>query len=138
MKVMLKASPLDEYTDGPNCLLIELDDVAKKDILDRRELLQMVLSKDKDLYELAFWSIPGDFYSVDWDELSERLGDDADELETKGYLIVDDDFVFEEEVTSTEVEMTCVTTQGVYFRAGIEHSSAYVESRYLSYAALVR
>lgn len=151
MKILLKASALNEYDNGANCFLLELTAEGAKELLARRELFQVVQSKDKGLYALTFWSLPGEFYDICEDTLHELLGGLVSEFNTNEHIVVPDGFVLygSEEAASeddddtdvggirTEVEMTFITESGVYFRAGLKHSSTYVESRLLPFELLL-
>lgn len=145
MKVLLQASTLADLADGANCFLFELTEELLNELLAQREALQMVLSKHKSLNTLTFWGIPGSFYDVDWDELLDRLGDDAGAFEVNEYLRVPEAFTVgdlaiteeEEKEVSTEIEETVVTQNGIYFRAGLKYSSAYVESRVIPFDVLL-
>jgi hypothetical protein len=141
MKILIKADTYDEFDDGGiNCLLVELNDDYKKQLFARRELLQMVRSKDSDIYALPFWGIPGRFHNIDLAEILESFGDiDAE------YLVMEDTFEIEGDVDNededdpirTELEMVYITEDGFYFTAGIEHSSINVESRKIPYEVLL-
>ncbi len=144
MKVLLQASTLAELSDGANCFLFDLPSELLNEFLAQREALQMVLAKYKSLNTLTFWGLPGSFYDVDWDELLNRLGDDAGVFEINQYVLVPDSFtVIDLSTTSdgeearTEVEETVITQDGVYFRAGLKHSAAYVESNVIPFDVLL-
>lgn len=159
MKVLLKATALHEYLDGANCLLLELDEEQAKEILAKRELLQMVQSRSKGLYALTFRGIPGEFYDVDEDALLDHLGELAAKFEIDEYVVVPDDFTVhafafadfvgedadEEEALAdddeicvrTEIDLMLVIDRGVYFRAALKHSSTYVESSILPFKFLL-
>ena len=156
MKILLKATALNEYVDGANCLLLELTDELKKELLAQRELFQMVQAKAKGLHALTFWSIPGEFFDVDEDSLKERLGTLASKFEIDECVVVPDDFTVygfafsnlmfdddepdeEDEVggVRTEIDLTLITANGVYFRAALKNSSTYVESGVLPFELLL-
>lgn len=157
MKILLKAEALNDYLDGANCFLLELDEARAKQFLAQRALFQMVQAKDEDVLSLAFVGFTGEFYDVDEDSLQERLGEQTPELEGPGYLVVPDDFtvsgfafaaltpdddVEEEEADSdgvrTEMEQTVITERGVFFRAALRYGAAYVESRLLPFDVIER
>jgi hypothetical protein len=70
MRLLLQAAgdPAEEATHA----VVEID---ADEILQRRELLQMVLSKDKGLVKICFWCAV-DFYGVDLEDVSQELSDE--------------------------------------------------------------
>ena len=139
MKILVRADSLNEFDNSVNCLLVEIDEDVKKEILARRELLQMVRSRDKQVLSMSFWGIPGDFYDEAFDEL---LGENEMTFDSKQILVMDDDFVIEHEreedgPVRTELDQMVITENGFYFTAGLKYGSSWVESRELSYELLL-
>jgi len=152
MKILLKTWVQDEAVDDANCLLLDLNEEAVQELLNRRELFRMVQSKDKGIHALAFCGIPGEFYDTADDELIDYLGDKASKFETHEYVVIDEDCTSffnptqdddEEDAgdiwaVHTEVDQMLITEEGVYFRAELyDTASAYVESGVLPFEVLL-
>lgn len=140
MRILVKATSLCEYDDSVNCFLCELNDETKKLILARRELFQMVRSRDPDVSSMDFHGVPGEFYDEAFDELLEERQEN--EFDNKESLVVADDFVikYDEEEDGpirTECDRMVVNARGFYFTAALKHGSSWVESRELAYELLL-
>ena len=132
MKILLQCTSSDENLSWCQYALVYLTDDAKKEILTRRELHQMVKSRDKDLWNIDFWGIPGEFY--DTLNTEDLLTDEQQaEFESKQYLIMPDDFVLEDEGARTECDRMVIGDDGFWWKCIVKHSDVYIETTRLPY-----
>lgn len=132
MKILLQCTSSDENLSWCQHALVELTDDAKKEVLARRELHQMVKSRDKDLWNIDFWGIPGEFY----DELNieDLLTDELQaEYESKGWLVVPDGFEVTEEASRTECDRMVISDDGFWWKCIVKHTEVYIETTRLPY-----
>lgn len=138
MKILFICVTNSEGFDGCQHAIIELDDEAKKEILARRELFQMVAAKDAGLWSMAFWNIPGEFFDYDdWDPMATLTAEQATLLESQQYVVLPDDYETPDDAARTECDRTVITKDGVYWKAIVKHTDVDVETMQLPFEALL-
>jgi hypothetical protein len=139
MKILFNCYANNENFDGCQYALIELSDEAKKEIIARRELFQMVKSKDSGLWSLTFWDAACEFYDYDdWAPEDAFTDEQAKRFEAQGYLVLPDDFEESEaDAARTECDRMVVTADSVYWKCIAKHTDVYVETRQLPYEVLL-
>lgn len=124
--------------------VLELYDATIRDILARRELFQTAHRRDKDLWSMVFWGIPGEFY--DDLPLDDLLNDDQRAgFETDQYLVLPEEFSLTEdpkikavvEAARTECDRLVIEETLFYFKAIVKHTDVYVETPGLKYELLL-
>jgi hypothetical protein len=146
MKILLKCTTSDENLNWCRFALVTLSDEAKKEVLARRELFQMVKARDADLWCLNFWGISGDFY--DTLNIETLLTDDQlMKLETEDYIVLPDGMVGPASVyqaffegldpARTECDRMIVDDGGFYWKCIVKHTNVYVETVRLPFEAVL-
>ena len=65
---VLHVSSTNEYLDGFDTFVVEINPEYARLLLDRIKLLEAVQKEDKEAYELYFWDPSGDYFEGDPDE----------------------------------------------------------------------
>jgi hypothetical protein len=132
MKILLQCTSSDENLSWCQYALVTFGDDVKKEVLVRRELHQMVKSRDKDLWNMDFWGIPGEFY--DNLNVEDCLTDEQQAiLESNGYVVLPDDFEVSDEASRTECDRMVVGDDGFWWKCVVKHTDVYIETTRLPY-----
>ena len=70
-RFILGVSCSNEYLDGFDYFVVDIEPEYAQQLLKRIELLRFLKKQDGDVYELYFWDYQGDFYGGDPDEHGE-------------------------------------------------------------------
>lgn len=126
--------------DWAEYALITIDDAAKKEILEARELFQMVKGKNKSLTTMEFWDGRAEHFSCDFEDAFDA--EQMEALEDKSFVVVPDNTTLESFPTAQESRTVCdclvVTDTGFYWNALNKHTNDAVETPELSYELLVK
>ena len=137
MKILLTCTSSNSDLCWCQYAIVTLSDEARKEVLARRELHQMVKSRDADLWDLTFWGIPGEFY--DDLNIEDLLTDEQHAaFESKDWVVLPDDF--EDPVVDaarTECDRMVITVDGFYWKAIAKHTDVYVETATMPYEAVL-
>jgi len=67
-RFILGVSCSNEYLDGFDYFVVDVDPTCAQLLLKRIELVRSLKKQDSDVYELYFWDYQGDFFAGDSDE----------------------------------------------------------------------
>lgn len=137
MKILVKTTCSSDLS-WCQYLLVTLTSETVKEILERRELFQMVNSKSDGLWSLSFWGVPGDFY----DDLDfERLLNEKQcaDFEDEDFMVLPDDFEIPDDIepARTECDRLVITQDDFYWKAMPKHTDVYVETFNIPYNVLL-
>jgi hypothetical protein len=132
---------------SPDCnwrgiAVVDLAPAAIKVLLARRELYQMVKSRDEDINTLFFWDATNCTYyenaNLDdlFDEGTVEKLEDGDGV----VLLAEVTANFEEllgEMEYVELDQILIDDEGIRFYAGLEHSNEYIQSALIKYELLL-
>ncbi|MDA4131908.1 MAG: hypothetical protein OK454_02105 [Thaumarchaeota archaeon] len=149
MRFMIRALQ-QEYNDDPwsGWAWVVLDDAAIKELLEKRELLQMVKSKSDQIYEMWFWSHPAYFFEdgdINYEDFLTRV--EIEEFESEGFLRVPDTrelpmdgegVGFGREPEGADCEQLVISERGVSFYSCLERIDGNVRSDEVSYELLLK
>jgi len=137
MKILMSTSGSE---DRPSFMILELDEAAKKAILARRELLEMVRSKDDTIQTFETWNCPCEFYDFDVLDALDLEDDEREALEEGDTLFItlEDSFEPGVEPARTECDREVIGEDGVYWRSFVKNTDCYVESMELPYEELLK
>ena len=134
MKILMLTSSSNSELGWCEHAFIELSPQDRKDILERRELYQMVHSKASNLWSLVFWdNLPGEFYE-DLD-LSKHLTEkQLEEFDDERIIVLPDEFTMgDAEPARTECDRLVVEEREFYYKAIVKHTDVYVQTPGLKY-----
>lgn len=137
MKILLTCTSSNPDLSWCRYAVVELTDEARKEVLARRELHQMVKSRDRDLWDLTFWGMPGEFYDdIDTEDL---LTDEQQaELESKEWLVLPDDSDIDvSDAARTECDRMVINDDGFYWKCIAKHTDVYIETSKIPYEAVL-
>jgi hypothetical protein len=136
MKILLQCTSSNPDLSWCRYALVELTDEAKKEILARRELHQMVKSRDKDVWDLTFWGIPGEFYD-DLDPEEWLTVEEQAVFESKEWIVLEADFGIHDDAARTECDRMVINDDGFYWKCIVKHTDVYIETTKIPYEALL-
>lgn len=149
MRIVTKNITSDENDGWAEYAIIFIGDDARKEILEAKELWQMVKSKNPSLDDLRFWDARACHFSC-YDEEEAFVEHQRKELEEKGYFILSDaveiedenDFdiggIFEgAEWSRTDCDRLVVDEHGFYWFGAHKHTSDWVETQRLPFELVV-
>lgn len=139
MKIITK-NIVSEGTDGwAEYALITLIDRTKQEILQAKELFQMVKSKDGSLYSLEFWDASAEHFAChEEDTFTEEQ---LKEFEDKGFIRMNPDTELSSldfvEESRTECDILVVQDDGFFWRGSHKYTSDWVETKKLPFELLI-
>lgn len=134
MRLLLQA--MDDPTETATHAVVELD---VDEILQRRELLQRVQSKDKELVKACFWSVIY-FFDVDLEDVSQELSDEFD-AECNQWIVLPDTIDTGDprwHVFRTDCEMMVLHDNVVSWQAYLKYGPGTVTTSSLSYEQVIK
>jgi len=136
----LSKNYVSNESDAGGYALITLDDTTVKTILERKELHQMVKSKDNSLMTLEFWGGEAEFFDCYVGQLLEETltAKEWEGLEDCSLIRVSDSFELpDDKRTRTDCDRMVVREDGITWSASCHYGSGTFETRELSFDEMI-
>ena len=136
----LSKNYVSNESDAGGYALITLDDAVVKTILERKELHQMVKSKDKELVTLEFWGAEAEFFDCYVGQyIEETLTEEEVTGLDEGCLIrVADSFELPDGVRiRTDCDRMVIREDGITWSASCHYGNGDFETRELSFDEMI-
>lgn len=127
MKILVECHATTEYADWSGVALLELGQKEIDELWSYEKEMRELRLRHSPIDALRFWSVVCTYAEVEAHEvLDDRLGA---LYEQNQHVIVPDDFVFpEEKITRTDCDRLYITTDSVFWCAGVKHTDYSVET----------
>ncbi len=129
---------MDDPTEMATCAVVDFD---ADEILQRRELVQMVQSKDKELVKVCFWDTIW-FYSLDLEEFDQELYDSFEDACHQWIVLPDrinHEAMEQQECLQTDCEMIVLHHNSVSWQAYPKHGPpGILTTSSLSYEQVIK
>lgn len=150
-RFLMLVSSSDGYDYECEYAYVAIDDELSKKILARRELFQMVSSKDEDFYEMRHWShVCWFLHSNAGETIEEYLGEELmavlqedriieldDEDEEFSKTLIDDEDEDDSFVTRTDCDMLVISQNDFRWTAQPKYGSGVYDTEGISYEVLL-
>lgn len=138
MKILSK-NYVGKCSNWAEYALITIDAATKKEILEAKELHQMVKSKNGSLHAMEFWDNRPEYFSCDEAGLTQEQ---ADELEENGFMVVPDETTIADfpgaEESRTACDCLVVYDDGFFWSAVHKYSEDAVETKLLKFELFLK
>lgn len=142
MKIVTRSSSSQPDLGWGSYSIVEITKELRDQVLARREIFQMVQSKDPTILSLSFWDCSAEFFDnldtvkftedfknnslqILEDNFSPCFGDENEE-DLDGTADYDED-------CRTECDCLVIEERGFYWRAIVKHTDTYVETTLIPY-----
>jgi len=136
----LSKNYVSNESDAGGYALITIDEATVKVILERKELFQMVKSKDSDLESMGFWGTEAEFFDCYAGQyIEESLGEAKNtELEEGNLVRVSEDFAIpDNRRTRTDCDRMIIREDGITWSAVDFYGSGDFDTCELSFDELL-